>query len=111
MTNRRSRVQRLGEDEAHYRGRSKITRMLWEEGASPKQSGSQESLMRRGERGVVEDFMGYGGIGIVTGFGAAWQLKRAENPNHREEGEAEQGVDSAESTRGSQNSENNVCKR
>ena len=92
-------------------GHSEIARMLWEEGASPKQSGSQESLTRRGVRGVVEDFMGYGGIGIVTGFGAARQLKSAENPNHWEEGEAEQGVDSAESTHGSRDSENNVCKR
>ena len=85
--------------------------MLREEGVSPEQSGSQDSLTHRGERGVVEDFMRYGEIEIATGIGAARKLRCAVNPNHREEGEAEQGVDSAGSTRESLDSESDVCKR
>ena len=55
--------------------------------------------------------MRYGGIEKVTGIGAARRLRCAVNPNHREEGVAEQGVNSTGSSRGSLDSENDVCKR
>ena len=111
LTNRKSRLHMLGEGETHCRESLEIARMLREGCTSPKQSGSQDSLTRRGDLGVVEDSMRYGRIEIVTGIGAVRQLRCAVNPNHREEGEVEQGVDSVWSTRGSLDSENDVYKR